>query len=65
MSNSSILLYKVRPLQARVDLGVMALKGYTAFLKAPLESVLHFASKPKKFYKGDIDKIVDQWNKFQ
>ena len=27
--------YQVLPLQARVDLGAMAMKGYSAFLKAP------------------------------
>ena len=28
--------YQVLPLQARVDLGVIALKGYSAFPKAPV-----------------------------
>ena len=27
--------YQVLPLQAKVDLGVMAIKGYSAFPKAP------------------------------
>ena len=27
--------YQVLPLQARVDLGAMAMKGYSAYLKAP------------------------------
>ena len=39
MSNSSILrkdrTYQVLPLRARVDLGVMIMKGYSAFPKAP------------------------------
>ena len=38
MSNNSIKLiepYQVLPLQARVDLGVIAMKEYSAFPKAP------------------------------
>ena len=31
----SIGPYQVLPLQSRVDLGVMAMKGYSAFPKAP------------------------------
>ena len=33
--SSSIGPYQVLPLRARVDLGVMAMKGYPAFFKAP------------------------------
>ena len=35
LSNPSIESYQVLPLWARVDLGAMAMKGYTAFAKAP------------------------------
>ena len=38
MSNSSIrLIDQVVPLQARVDLGAMAMKGYSTFPKCPIQ----------------------------
>ena len=41
MSNSSIWPYEVLLLQTRLDLGVMAMKEYSAFSKAPALLELH------------------------
>ena len=46
--------YQVQPLPVRVDLGVIAMKGYFLFPKAP-------AMKPRHQIWGHIQIVVDGW----
>ena len=48
------LIDQVLPLQARVDLGVMAIKGYSAFPKAPALLEPHILSYPGQSLGGGL-----------